>query len=103
MSRDYPAEFDALLAKFIAEVQGGPRGARAVAERLVEHLREGDRDLLRGWLDLHAVDYIYQLISRRQRSINARRRIQHDFAAPDRDDRGPLNAWLVRAGGKKSV
>jgi hypothetical protein len=76
MSRDYHADFNALLAKFTAEDQGvfsAPDDAlkfdaRAVAERLAKHLREGDPDLLHGWLDLHAAEYIYQLISRRPRS-----------------------------------
>ncbi len=68
MTRDYAAE----MLKIIDEaIDGEPYKSRIVAAKVVETLRATDPDLLHGWLDAQAEDFIWNLINTRDRSGRA--------------------------------
>lgn len=65
-SRDYAAEMRAIID---AETAGAPYVPALVAERIVTKLRATDPDLLTGWLDLGAEQFVREAITGRDRSI----------------------------------
>jgi hypothetical protein len=63
--RDYAAEMRALIN---AETATGPYASTVVAAHIVRKLRATDPDLLHGWLDAQATDFVRQAINERDRS-----------------------------------
>ena len=79
--RDYVADMRAAIASAVPD---GDYVAAVVAGKLVAQLAETDPALLTGWLDLHAVPILTDLIGRRARLTRAvlqRRAGAHRFAA----------------------
>lgn len=70
MSRDYATEMRAVID---AEAQG-TYAAPVVAAHIVEKLRATDADLLRGWLDLQAENFIRHAINLRDCSTRTHNR-----------------------------
>lgn len=71
--RDYSGEIRAIVDTYIRQSGYTPRG---VARDIVNQLRRQDNELLKGWLDLHAEDFMWQLINdidraRRSRIVSA--------------------------------
>lgn len=69
--RDYVGEMNNLVA---AETGHGPYVSRIVAEHVVAKLRALDPDLLNGWLQVGAEQFVWQMINDRDRSTRARAR-----------------------------
>lgn len=68
MTRDYAGE----MLKVIDEaIDGEPYRSRVIATRVVETLRATDRDLLNGWLDAQAEEFVWNLINTRDRSTRS--------------------------------
>lgn len=85
MTRDYAADMRAIIE---AETGTGPCDRVEVAESIVARLRRFDPDLLHGWLDTHAAEFVGQWVDDR---------IHHRFgrmAAVTPADGG----WVVDAG-----
>ena len=71
MSRDYAAEMRTVIDQWTAD---SPYVSRAVANEIVAKLSVTDRDLLDGWLRVHAETLIWQAINDRDRSTRAHTR-----------------------------
>lgn len=99
MSRDYAREMRTIID---AETADGAYSAPVVAAAVVEKLRATDPDLLAGWLDANAADFIRQAIGTRDRSARSHARVAERrgaFAkdAKDFEDRcsaTALEGWL---------
>ena len=98
MNRDYAAEMRALID---AETAGAPYLAAATAMHIVEKLRAADPQLLAGWLDAQAAQFVQQAIAGRDRSARAHARTasaRAAFAADARraqaGDTSALASWL---------
>lgn len=98
MIRDYAAEMRAAID---AETGDGPYVARVAAGRLVKHLRDTDPELLRGWLDLMAEQFVWQAINDRDRSMRGHARqsakpraFADDARAAEAGDGSRLVRWL---------
>lgn len=65
--RDYAAEMRAVID---AETAGGPYASPVIAEHVVRKLRVTDPDLLDGWLQAQAVNFVRMMIN--QRDCSAR-------------------------------
>lgn len=71
MSRNYAAEMRQVID---AETGDGPYTSTVVAEHIVEKLRATDPDLLTGWLDQQAVQFLRIAINQRDHSQRAHAR-----------------------------
>lgn len=71
MSRNYAAEMRALID---AETSGGPYVSATVAEHIVDKLRATDPDLLDGWLNAQAVQFLRHAINLRDCSVRSHAR-----------------------------
>lgn len=69
--RDYAGEVGALIDEATSH---GPYVPGIIACQLVEKLRANDPDLLLGWLDAQAADFLRRAIGDRDRSIRAHTR-----------------------------
>lgn len=97
-NRDYIAEMRALIDK---ETADGPYNSRKVAERIVERLWAADPDLMDGWLQSQAVNFVWQSINDRDRSVRSHARatsrrdaFKRDTEAFGAGDRDTLVHWL---------
>lgn len=68
MSRNYAAEIRAIVD---AETSTGPYVSRIAATEIVAKLRASDPELLDGWLNAQAEQFVWQLINDRDRSHRA--------------------------------
>jgi hypothetical protein len=71
VSRNYAAEMRALLD---AETASGPYISAVVAEHICEKLRATDPELLQGWLDQQAVNFLRHAINLRDCSVRSHAR-----------------------------
>lgn len=71
MERNFAAEMRAVID---AETAHGSYSAPLVAEHVVEKLRATDPDLLHGWLDSQAVQFVRHAINLRDCSVRAHNR-----------------------------
>lgn len=72
MSRDYAAEMRAVID---AETGSGPYSSPLVAEHIVDKLRATDPDLLNGWLQAQAVNFVRHAINLRDCSARTHARV----------------------------
>lgn len=98
MSRNYASDMRAVIDEATSH---GPYVSAVIAEQVVEKLRANDPDLLHGWLDLQAVQFVRLAINARdcsQRSharMTAGRSVFRDAAAAaEAGDPEPLGAFL---------
>lgn len=96
--RDHAAEMRAIIT---AETAGGAYIPALVAEHIVAKLRTTDPDLLAGWLDAGACQFVREAITARDRSTRgyARRTARaREFADAAQDNAGgngiPLSRYL---------
>lgn len=96
--RNYAAEMRAVMD---AETGEGPYTSTVVAEHIVEKLRATDPDLLRGWLDAQAVQFIRHAINLRDcsqrshaRAVATRSVFREAADAAEAGDTGPLTSFL---------
>jgi hypothetical protein len=96
--RAYATEMAGLID---VETSRGPYRPREVADLIIETLRTCDPDLLHGWLDVGASDFLYEEIDRRDRSVRAnlrrsvRRGVFAEAASAFEDgDEAPLRGLL---------
>lgn len=97
-SRNYASEMRQVIDQ---ETATGPYVSAAVAEHIVEKLRATDPDLLTGWLDQQAVQFLRHAINLRDCSVRtharmtAGRSVFRDAAlASEAGDTGALGAFL---------
>ena len=98
MSRDYAAEMRAVID---AEAQG-TYAPPVVAAQIVEKLRATDRDLLAGWLDSQAVNFVRDAINLRDcstrthnRAVASRSVFAKAAAAAEAGDDGELRTRFL--------
>jgi hypothetical protein len=65
-----------MAAEIESATSGGPYVPRVVADEIVDKLRVTDPDLLAGWLDSQAAQFVWQSINNRDRSVRSRTRHQ---------------------------
>lgn len=82
LMRDYAAEMRDILD---AETGNEPYVPRVVATNIVSKLRESDPELLSGWLDQQAENFVWQLINARDRSMRSHVRQQSRARAFSQD------------------
>lgn len=71
MSRNFAAEMRAVID---AETSGGPYISAVVAEHIADKLRATDPELLKGWLDQQAVNFLRHAINLRDCSVRSHAR-----------------------------
>lgn len=98
MSRDYAAEMRAVID---AETSQGPYASPVVAAHVVEKLRATDPELLAGWLDSQAVNFIRHMINLRDcatrthaRHMSGRSVFGAAAKAHEAGETGALAGWL---------
>jgi hypothetical protein len=97
-TRDFAAEMRAVID---AETGDGPYVSAIAAEHIVAKLRATDPDLLDGWLQLGAVQFLHHAINRRDMAQRARARtaaprsvFRAAAEAAEAGDTGPLTDFL---------
>jgi hypothetical protein len=110
VARDWAAEIRALIEQFLA--QENEYIAGIVAQKLVAKLRETDPDLLDGWLQAGAEDFMRKTIIARDSAMRTHNRTTANkmalgkaITAAETGDTGPLTEFLdsiyVGAGGTR--
>lgn len=96
--RDYAADMRAVID---AETAGGPYSSPQVAEHIVNKLRVTDPDLLDGWLNAQAVNFVRHAINLRDCSSRSHARMTSGrsvFAADaklhEAGDQDAMSGWL---------